>query len=36
MSEKKQVVLRFEDLTFEFIEKMPILKEANFSVRENS
>jgi ATP-binding cassette, subfamily F, member 3 len=36
MSEKQQVVLRFEDVTFEFIEKKPLLKDASFSVRENS
>lgn len=36
MEQKQQVVLRFEDLTFEFVEKKPLLKDVNFSVRENS
>jgi len=30
---KNEVILRFEDVTFEYLEKRPILKEASFSVR---
>jgi len=31
-----EVILRFEDLTFEYIEKKPLLEDASFSVREGS
>ncbi len=36
MSSPKEVILRFEDVTFEFVEKKPLMKDANFSVRENT
>lgn len=31
--QKQEVILRFNEVTFEFIHKKPLLKEANFSVR---
>jgi len=31
---KNKVVLRFEDLTFEYLYKKPVLKEASFSIHE--
>jgi ATP-binding cassette, subfamily F, member 3 len=36
MDQKKKVILRFDDVTFEYIEKKPLMKGANFSVRENT
>lgn len=36
MSDKKPVVLRFDDVTFEYVEKRPLMKDASFSIRENS
>ncbi len=36
MSDKKEVIVRFDDVTFEFVEKKPLLKDANFSIRENT
>lgn len=32
--QKQEVILRFDDVTFEYVEKRPVLKEANFSVRK--
>ncbi|MFA5420780.1 MAG: ABC-F family ATP-binding cassette domain-containing protein [Patescibacteria group bacterium] len=32
----EEVVLRFDDLTFEYVHKKPVLDEANFSVRRGS
>jgi len=34
--EHGNVIVRFDDVTFEYVEKKPLLHEANFSVRENS
>ncbi|MFH0818578.1 MAG: ATP-binding cassette domain-containing protein [Patescibacteria group bacterium] len=34
--EHKDVIIRFSEVTFEYSAKKPILKDANFSVRENS
>jgi ATP-binding cassette, subfamily F, member 3 len=36
MSTKGNVILRFDDLTFEFVDKRPLMKDASFSVRENT
>lgn len=32
--QKQEVILRFDDVTFEYVHKKPILKEANFSIRK--
>lgn len=36
MEGKSEVILRFDEVTYEFVEKKPLLKEASFSVRENT
>ena len=36
MSEHGNVILRFDDVTFGFHEKKPLLKGASFSIRENA
>ena len=36
MDPKKNVILRFDDVTFEYVEKHPLMKDANFSLRENT
>lgn len=36
MSAKGNVILRFDDVTFEHVENKPLLKDASFSVRENT
>lgn len=36
MSNKKEVILRFDAVTFEFIEKVPLFEDASFSIREGS
>lgn len=36
MSNTGDVVLRFDDVTFEFVEGKPLYEDASFSVRENS
>ena len=33
---QEEVILRFEDLSFEYLAKKPILKEANFSIRRGA
>jgi ATP-binding cassette subfamily F protein 3 len=36
MSNKKEVILRFDTVTYEFIENVPLFEDASFSVREGS
>lgn len=36
MSNKKEVILRFDSVTYEFLEKKPLFEDASFSVREGS
>ncbi len=36
MSEQSNVILRFDHVTFEYVEDKPLLKDASFSIRENS
>lgn len=36
MSNSNEVVLRFDNVTFEFVEKKPLMKDASFSIRQNS
>jgi ATP-binding cassette subfamily F protein 3 len=36
MSEHGNVIVRFDDVTFGYLEKHPLMKDANFTVRENA